>query len=238
MPVNADSVRLDSVRLRGRNRRPFVCEKMPSLRQLIAGHAPLLIIDAASTRIYVGAWGSDDRPEWQTSDEEAGIGIFQCLDRLSRRPDHAGAFVLCHGPGSILGIRTVAMAIRTWLVFAPRPVFAYSSLALVAHGMNRPEVGVIVDARRDSWHHYQLGRGLRRVPTADLTGELVMPERFRTWSPAPPGLGSVPYSLPDLLPAVADHDLFQPTDAPDAFLHEEPAYVRWTPKIHRAPTKP
>ena len=32
-----------------------------------------------------------------------------------------------------------------------------------------------------------------------------------------------------------DLDLFRPTDAPDAFLHEEPSYATWTPQIHRAP---
>ena len=37
------------------------------------------------------------------------------------------------------------------------------------------------------------------------------------------GVKRVPYSLADLLPAVWDADLLHVTDAPDAFLHEEPA---------------
>jgi len=47
----------------------------------------------------------------------------------------------------------------------------------------------------------------------------------------------VPYDLAALfaLPAVADADLFRPSPAPDAFLHEEPAYAKWVPQIHRAP---
>ena len=36
--------------------------------------------------------------------------------------------------------------------------------------------------------------------------------------------------------AFIDADLFRATDAPDAFLHEEPSYATWTPQIHRAPS--
>ena len=117
----------------------------------------------------------------------------------------------------------------------PRPVFAYASLGLVAQALARPEVGVIADARRDSWHHFQLGRGLRRRVAGELGGALMMPENFRHWSPLPAGVERVPYVLADLLPQVPDADLFHATDAPDAFLHEEPSYVTWTPQIHRAP---
>ena len=45
-----------------------------------------------------------------------------------------------------------------------------------------------------------------------------------------------PHALTVLeFPRVLDVDLFHETRAPDAFLHEEPSYVTWTPKIHRAP---
>lgn len=208
---------------------------MPSLRQLLAAHAPLLMIDAASAQVQVGKLAADGAGEWQTSAEEAGIGVFACLKKLGGRPGDFGAWVYCDGPGSVLGIRTVAMALRAWRVLEARPVFGFCSLAVVAHALGRREVSVIADARRDAWHHFQIDTGLRRVPGAALAGELVMPEDFRHWSAAPAGVARVPYSLADLLPRVLDADLFLPTDAPDAFLHEEPSYVTWTPQIHRAP---
>jgi tRNA threonylcarbamoyladenosine biosynthesis protein TsaB len=157
------------------------------------------------------------------------------VEELNVNVGEMGAFLFCHGPGSILGIRTVAMALRTWQVLAPRPVFAYSSLALVAQALGRPDVSVIADARRDSWHRFQLGDTPQRVATADLTGALVMPENFRHWSALPPNVAQTPYTLADLLRSVANADLFRATDAPDAFLHEEPSYVTWTPQVHRAP---
>jgi tRNA threonylcarbamoyladenosine biosynthesis protein TsaB len=208
---------------------------MPSLRQLLAAHAPLLVIDAASARIQVGAFAADGTARWAASDEEAGVGIFHAIESLGVNPDSVRAFVFCEGPGSVLGVRTAAMALRTWCALARRPVFAYTSLALVAATLGRPQTSVIADARRDAWHHFVAGGALRRVATADLAGELVMPEHFRNWSQLSAGVQRVPYTLAEMLPRAIDAELFHATDAPDAFLHEEPNYATWTPQIHRAP---
>jgi tRNA threonylcarbamoyladenosine biosynthesis protein TsaB len=207
---------------------------MSSLRQLLAKHAPLLLLDAASARVQVG-WLTEKTSRWETSDEESGVGVFRCVQALGVDPSAAGAFVFCEGPGSILGIRTTAMALRTWNVLAPKPVFSYQSLALVAHASGESDLRVIADARRDSWHVLQVGGKLQRVATTELAGQLATPEHFRNWTPLPSNVSRVPYSLADLLPRVSAVDLFSETSAPDAFLHEEPNYVTWTPQVHRAP---
>jgi tRNA threonylcarbamoyladenosine biosynthesis protein TsaB len=208
---------------------------MPNLRQLLAAHAPLLLIDAASARIQVGLLGAGAPARWAASDGEAGVGVFRSLEQLDVQPGEAGAFIFCDGPGSVLGIRTVAMALRTWTMLQPRPVFAYHSLALVAQAVGRPGVQVIADARRDSWHCLTMGGPLRRVPAAELTGSLLMPDGFRHWTPLPDGVVRTPYVLAELFPRIEEQDLFRAVEAPDAFLHEEPNYVTWTPQIHRAP---
>lgn len=207
---------------------------MPSFRDA-SQHFPALLIDAASSLIQVGLLQRDGTAAWQTSEAEAGIAVFEATRNFGCEIGDIGAFIFCEGPGSILGIRTVAMAIRTWCVLQPRPVFAYSSLALVAHALGREDVQVIADARRDSWHVFRIGGRLARVPARELAGELLMPEGFRNWTPLPAAARTTPYRLAKLLPAVWDVDLLRPTDAPDAFLHEEPSYVAWTPQIHRAP---
>lgn len=210
---------------------------MPSLRDLLAAHAPLLLFDAASARVQVGWFETPAiaMAQWQSSEDEAGVAVFQCIENLGVDVRQASAFAFCDGPGSILGIRTVAMALRTWCVLRPRPVFAYTSLALVAHALARDDVGVIADARRDSWHRFQRNGGLQRVPTGALSGDLVTPEGFRNWTPLPATVQRVGYAVPDLLARTSEVDLFLETGAPDAFLHEEPSYVTWTPQIHRAP---
>lgn len=207
---------------------------MPSLRQALDAHAPVLLLDAASALIQVG-WIEAGQTRWQSSPAEAGVGLFQAIEALGVDVGQAGAFVYCDGPGSVLGVRTVAMALRTWTLLQPRPVFSYSSLALVAHALGRHEAAVMVDARRESWHVYQTGRGLRRLPTTELPAERVMPEHFRHWTPLPAGVATTSYDLSALWPRVEGLDLLQPSPAPDAFLAEEPTYVTWTPQVHRAP---
>lgn len=208
---------------------------MSRLRQLLADHGPLLLLDASSAQVQVGVLNRDGSALWETSGEEAGIGLFKILEVLAFAPGAAGAYVYCHGPGSILGTRTVAAALRSWVVLHPKPAFAYNSLEIVAHALGRKDVAVISDARRESWHYLRLGEPMRRVPTAELSGEIVMPEGFRHWSTLPPHVARVPYSLADLLPRIQDSDIFHPSAEPDAFLYEEPQYVTWTPQIHRAP---
>jgi tRNA threonylcarbamoyladenosine biosynthesis protein TsaB len=212
---------------------------MPSLREIVSKHGSLLLLDAASERIQVG-WFIAGAVRWAESTEEAGQGLFRCLDDLNADPAAMKAFAFCEGPGSILGIRTTAMAIRTWCALTPCPCFSYQSLAVLAAGSGDPAVTFVADARRENWHAYRTGAPLRRLSRGEITGPCVMPEGFRSWSTAPDGLTTRPYRLQELfaLPAVADADLFSASGAPDAFLHEEPAYVTWTPQIHRGPVTP
>ena len=208
---------------------------MPSLRQLLADHSPLLLLDACSARVQLGWLNDADHMRWISSEEESGVGVFKCIEELGISPDQAAAFVFCDGPGSILGIRTVAVALRTWNAFSPKPVFSYHGLELLAHALGRPELTIIADARRDAWHAITTTSRLRRIPTAELSGELAMPDGFRNWTPLPPSVARVPYVIADVIPHILDLDLMRKTEAPDAFLHEEPSYVTWTPRIHRAP---
>jgi tRNA threonylcarbamoyladenosine biosynthesis protein TsaB len=215
---------------------------MPSLRQLLAEHPALLLIDTASARVQVGLWtaGETQPPHWRVSDTEASTGLFECVDALlgevGLRISDVGAFVFCEGPGSVLGIRTAAVALRAWrAVHANAATYSYQSLDLVARSVNRPEVNVIADARRDTWHVMQLGRSLRRVSAAELTGELVMPEHFRHWTALPSAVATTGYDGAALIAALPDADLFRVAEQPDAFMHEDPSYVTWTPQVHQAP---
>ena len=211
-----------------RRRRPAVSwADMPSLREITAQHGSCLLLDAASERIQVGLCAVDSG-RWTESSAEAGEGLFRCLDALGVDPATVPAFAFCEGPGSILGIRTAAMAIRTWSALTPRPCYHYQSLAVVATALADPMIAVVADARRESWHVYRAGAPLRRVPAAELTGPCVMPEGFRRWSNPPAGLASHPYRLQGLFarPEVAGADLFTATNTPDAFLHEEPEIGR------------
>ncbi len=208
---------------------------MLSLRDLLNNHTSLLVIDAASSLIQTG-WLSDRaESRWASAETDAGTGIFTCIEQLEINPTQVAAAVFCEGPGSILGIRTAAMAIRSWNLLSSRPVYTYQSLALVSAALKRPAISVIADARRERWHCQSQNSPIRQLPVGSLAGELVIPEGFRHWSQLPEGTAKTSYDLSRLLPAITETNLFSLTDDPDAYLHAEPSYKEWTPQIHRAP---
>jgi tRNA threonylcarbamoyladenosine biosynthesis protein TsaB len=217
---------------------------MSSLLEILSAHAPLLLLDAVSTRVQVGLFDAQGTARWAVADEEAGVALFRSVESLGIDLASVRGFAFCEGPGSILGIRTAAMALRTWTALALRPVFAFRSLELVAYDLARrgpaENFSVIADARRNAWHSVEVSAGaagpLRRVTAAELTGVLFMPEHFRTWATKPAETRTTGYDLATLLPRVSEADLFRATDAPDAFLHEDPSYLTWTPRIHCAPS--
>lgn len=227
---------------------------MLGLTSLIALHDAVLLIDSASSRVQVGLWRHAGPTVWHQSEQEPSVAIFECvaasLTEAGIGLHDIGAFVFCEGPGSILGIRTAAMALRTWQAVeqpAP-PTYAYRSLELAACALRengtQPPFAVIADARRNAWHWVEVAMNgtvgpLQRVPSstlADFAGDLFLPAGFRTWTPLPRMVHDVPYSLPSLWHRHGDTDLLHSAPEPDAFLHEDSTYASWTPQIHRAPT--
>lgn len=223
---------------------------MPSLSQLLTDHRNLLVFDAASTCVQVGLIRSDAPTRWIAATEEAGRVIFASTSVLLReaglKMEQIDAFAYCEGPGSMLGVRIVAMALRTWNVLTPRPVYAYQSLAIAGYfdllQNGKRDFAVIADARRDSWHRQSVAADgtllpLQRVPAADLTdGELVTPENFRAWASPPRPARPCSYDLARIFPALRDRDCFRPVENPDAFQHEAPEYKKSPARIHSIAT--
>lgn len=227
---------------------------MASLVQLLARHGSILLCDAASTRVQAGLLRPGTDAFWRSGGADAGRELFplvqSCLAAGGLRLSEVGAFIYCAGPGSMLGVRTVAMALRTWQTLAPRPAYAYLSLELLANdlhaaGAPRP-LAVIADARRDSWHAVAIeanGRigALERVPAAELTARphaLVQPTAFRSWSAPPRATRDAGYNVADLFTRQAECDLFRPAEQPDAFQHEAPDYKKWSAQVHSAASVP
>jgi tRNA threonylcarbamoyladenosine biosynthesis protein TsaB len=225
---------------------------MAALAQLLASHASILVLDAASTSVQVGLLRVGREATWRESPDEAGKALFvladSCLREAGLRLNDVAAFVFCEGPGSMLGIRTAAMAIRTWQTEKPRPAYRYQSLTLLAHELRRtgepPPFSVIADARRDTWHRVLVEdfvSSLERIPTAELAASdepLWQPVTFRTWSPSPRAVRDIAYPAGRLLAAHDGLDLFASAEAPDAFQHTAPEYKKWSAQIHRPASTP
>lgn len=223
---------------------------MATLAQLLAAHGCILAVDAASTTVQVGLLRTGQPPLWRSSPDEAGKALFTLTDDALRAASltlaDVRAFVFDAGPGSMLGVRTVAMALRTWQALAPRPAYQFQSLTLLAHELARSgQTGaVIADARRDTWHVVEFNAPdriapLRRVPSAELAANatpLWQPAAFRAWSKPPRATQDCAFDLAALLAAHADAELFTATETPEAFQHEAPEYKKWSAQVHSAAT--
>lgn len=222
---------------------------MARLAQLLASHGRILVLDAVSLRVQAGLLQNSQPALWEESADEAGRGLFRATEVLLARAGidlpAIDAFIFCEGPGSMLGTRTVAMALRTWLALRPRPVFRYQSLALAGlaewRRANRPFT-LIADARRETWHVQPVSTEgepgpLERRPTGELPpGELLTPAGFRVWSKPPAHVTTCSYTVADLFAASPVADLFEPAPAPDAFQHDAPDYKKWSARPHSAET--
>jgi tRNA threonylcarbamoyladenosine biosynthesis protein TsaB len=218
---------------------------------------PVLFVDAATPLLAAGLQAEVDGPiSWQTSQEEAGVGLFRLVERLlggAEVPMTAvRSVVFCEGPGSLLGIRIAAMALRTWLVLPrafPLRVSAYRSLELVAADLlssgTPPPFLVVSDARRASWNRLDVDAAgtlgaIHRWPAAEP-----FPDRLPVfcvaglplWQPRPPGAADALYR-PERLPALAARfPLLREVAEPDAFLTELPTYRPWPGSVD-LPTRP
>lgn len=212
---------------------------MSSLSQILAAHGSLLVLDATGMA-QAAYWPAPAAPPRLAGEEgEMGVALFRAVQRVCPQLDEAGAFAFAEAPGSILGIRTAATALRVWTTLRLRPVYGFHALELAAE-RGGPAQAWIADARRGRWHVLVPGQPVRRVAREELEAArgawpLATPAGYRHWEPLPPGTRTEAYELGPLLAGAAHADLFHLRADPDAALSAEPSYVQWTPRIHQVP---
>lgn len=222
-----------------------------SLTAVVAAHGSVLVLDPCTIHVQAGLLRAGQAPVWHSGGDDSSIHLFAaaevCLTAAGLKPSEVGAYVFCDGPGSQLGIRTAAMALRTWQILraAPAPVFAYRSLrvAALAHGRNHPgPFAVVADARRDSWHAVRVAADgsatdvLRaaRAELADWPEPLLTPTGFRAWAQPPRPVGTCGYDCAVMLAALGDEPLLYPVAEPEPWLSAPINYQTWTGERHRA----
>jgi tRNA threonylcarbamoyladenosine biosynthesis protein TsaB len=224
-----------------------------SLAEVVAAHGSVLVLDPCTIHVQAGLLRAGHAPLWHTGGDDSSVHLFDsvqtCLAAAGLKPGQVGAYVFCDGPGSQLGIRTAAMALRTWqaLRTAPAPVFTYRSLLLAALTLARRQPGpfaVVADARRDSWHAVRIAScgtaspvlRASRAELADWPEPLFTPAGFRAWAQPPRPAGTCAYDCAEMSAALGSLPLLTAVAEPEPWLSAPITYQTWTGQRHRAAT--
>ncbi|MDR2844581.1 MAG: hypothetical protein LBV28_00615 [Puniceicoccales bacterium] len=214
---------------------------------------PLLFLDAAGRAPFAGVWRDgawlSHRRATETAATESLFALTDdALAAAALRLTDCAAFAFTEGPGSILGIRIAAMALRGWRVLpelAAKPVYAVNSLELAAHLLLRAspaqrDFTLLADSRQGWWNVVvvrgaSVPSGFEEIRGPDLA---TLPAPFfritqRLLSAPPVPCEAFP---PDLLErdaaVLALPELLRETDAPDA-VNMPGQFVKWAAQRHR-----
>jgi tRNA threonylcarbamoyladenosine biosynthesis protein TsaB len=220
---------------------------------VVAAHGSVLVLDPSTVHVQAGLLRADRPPVWNSGGDDSSIHLFvavkNCLDAAGITPSQVGAYVFCDGPGSQLGIRTAAMALRTWQTLrrTPAPVFAYRSLVVAAlhlAGSTSAPFAVVSDARRESWHAVRVAADggvspVLRVGVGELAGwaePLFTPHGFRAWAEPPRPAGVCPYDCGSFFAQLGGRPLLEQVGDAEPWLSSPTTYATWTGRRHSSTT--
>lgn len=219
---------------------------------------PLLAIDTASSRTWVGLKTEPGSLVEQASEDDPSRALFPLVESLLEETSLSlaslASIVFCEGPGSMLGARTAVMSLRSWKgidISAANSVFAYHSLAMgkllleKKNLLSTPAL-IVTDARRDSWHALDStetdtrSASISLLPTSELEADPrpahTFPQFIR-WTQT-----SKPFVEHDYHPAPVFADesflsIVHPTDQPTPLVLRASDFKKWTPRFHSAPNQ-
>lgn len=208
---------------------------------------PCLVLDGSArhgVRVGVlqgGRWIAEAH-----SDEGALESTFACAEKALAQAGLKFAdlrsFAVCVGPGSMLGIRVTAMAVRTWAALQPCEVWVWEPLVALAAAVRlRGEVGafnVVSESRLKRWHVVSVdaaglpstARECEVEQVAALAGRILT-----TATQAPQVLlvaQVVPEAWPDLPKVFAQTSVLRLEPKPEA-LNAAADFSTWSGERHR-----
>lgn len=213
------------------------------------------IIEVSGSKTQVGLW---EKGKWISFYDKAvpgSEGFFEglhvCLDSTEKVLSSIKNFVFCEGPGSIMGIRSVAMALKTWRCIAPKPlslnIFSYTSLAFFkAYLEKKGEENFIITTRvgKDNWvllttqntivptSLEALAKKNEKIFCLDRT-----PNRQCEESPFQLEIFFEDYTIQYFPDIFLNSCFLRKVEKIDALLLKESEFVKWSGLRHKAPKK-
>ena len=213
------------------------------------GPGAWLMLDAAWPLAAAGVWRDGRWASFVRADGPAVESLFAITDGALRdagvKLSELSGYIFAEGPGSVLGLRSAAMALRAWRVtpgVGEKPVLAGCSLRLAAAlaAAERPAEGpftVFAASRRDRWN--VLAARSEHREECDTAGLASLPPPFLQL-PAR-DVGAPPVAAEKFDPVAAlhrhpevflTHGLLYLCDAPDA-ANLANTYATWAGDRHR-----
>lgn len=210
---------------------------------------PILLLDASTDEVCVGVLANSTWLAFERTSVEALESLFSLtacvLDQAQLHLRQINRFLFCEGPGSVLGIRLAAMAIRTWLTLPDcrqKTIYAYKSLHAASVILKREEQPttpwcLVIASRMKRWNLLGDDGQLREIGQDALAASqrnlYYLPARRHSHPPVNARL--LPYRLeahPDIF---GNAPWLRSIESPDAWLPSQPVYQQWTATRHRSP---
>jgi tRNA threonylcarbamoyladenosine biosynthesis protein TsaB len=214
----------------------------------LAGYRLPLLVDASS-QVQVGipdskSWRSLVREE-ETVMESLFKAIPKSLGQIDSSATAIDAILFCEGPGSTLGLRIAATAVKTILrENEPSPaLFTYNALDLAAILSN--------DTARLILAPFRKGKRLLRRPASDsaigsievleepiselLSKEALHLPSLRSWETLPEGLDVLDYDLSRTEGLSGLAPILRPAEMPEVFTPLPAEFRKWKPARDLSP---
>ncbi|MCH6257285.1 hypothetical protein MLD52_12065 [Puniceicoccaceae bacterium K14] len=208
---------------------------------------PLLILDTASKRTWVGIICKESELHWVDSRSEPSKALFQLLRKLQAQQhfklSDVASIAYNEGPGSTLGIRIAVMAIRSWLstkILSNTTIFAFNSLAVgltTSVEANRGiEQIIVTDARRNSWNALSKDKPdqPRLIDNTDLESigsQLFLLNDFPRWTKSEANLQALDYRPESCFARPAFTKVLREVDTPQPAVLRQADYQKWVPRF-------
>lgn len=213
----------------------------------------MLVIDSSSRRVCVGVFDSEGHLNTTSSEEDASVSLFPIIKDLFDESGTSlatlGSIAFCEGPGSMLGIRTAVMGIRTWQgagFLRDQSVFSFNSLNIGAEIVREAHPSedrflVATDARRNSWNTTRVegpdADAIRIIANADLekdTLPLFSFHEFPTWTRTKAKIALLPYRPETVFASPTFPELLTPNPEVNPLNLRSMEFAKWKPVARTA----
>lgn len=207
-----------------------------------------LLVDASS-QVQVGipdskGWLSLVREE-KPALESLFVAIPRSLGEIDASISAIDAILFCEGPGSTLGLRVAATAVKTILrENEPSPtLFTYNALDLAAIMSN--------DFSRPILAPFRKGKRLLRIPVSgsaigsievleepiseSLSKEALHLPSLRSWETLPEHLDALDYDISRIAGLAVIAPILQPAEMPEVFTPLPAEFRKWKPARNLSP---